>query len=259
MHEHPDIVNLMPPGTYLERLSHPNGSSSEMMELAIFKEHRFSFYFWNRWFQQTEDLAKPPTLVTVDWHRDFAPPSPSERNTLEHLDLGDEDAVAKKVWAAMDNHNDSHLLSAAYLNIIGDVFLLKNYGDAQQHTFNDRKNKEHEIHEFRSYEEFERAISHANPSSVILDIDLDFFVNGKAHSHQLKNVQIYEEDEVAEIINNNSPLFKHLFNSLEGITIAAEPRYCGGILKSNQILTMVMKQLFTRELRWKHLDADQQV
>lgn len=257
MDDHPDIKNLMPPGTYLEKLPHPNGSSSEVMELAIFTEHRFSFYFWNRWFQKIEGKIKPPALVTFDWHRDFAPPSTSERNMLENLNLTDEDTVAKEVWASLDSHNDSHLLSAAHLNIIGDIFLLKNYGDAQQHTFNDQNNQEHKIEEFRSYHELEKAVRGASPTSVILDIDLDFFIRGKNASHQLEDVQIYEEDSVAEIIDNTSPLFSYLFSCLEGITIATEPRYCGGILKSNRILEMVLGQLFNQKLAWKHLETDQ--
>lgn len=253
MHEHPDITSLIPPGTYLETVPHPSGAPSKTMELAVFKEHRFSFYFWNRWVQQMDNSDNPPALVTIDWHRDFAPPSASERAALDKLDLSNHEKVAKTTWAALDTHNDSHLLSAAYLNLIGDVFLLKNYGEEQHETFTDSGGRPHVVHEFRSYKNFQEALFDEKQKPVILDIDLDFFVKDKTAAHQLKNVDIYSRQEIAEIINRSSPLFEKLLGNLLGMTIATEPRYCGGIVKSNRILEAVLSRLFTEEMQWNHL------
>lgn len=253
MHEHPDIVDLIPPGTYLETIAHPNGDASKTMELAIFKEHRFAFYLWSRWMQDFDGLPQPPALVTIDWHRDLAPPSDSERNALDRLDLSDGEQVARFIWSGLDPHNDSHLLSAAYLNLIGDVFLLKNYGEEQEISYIDCFENVHNIFEYTSYKNFENSVTARENTSLFLDIDLDFFIKGKVVSHQLKEITPYNNDEIAEIIDNSSPLFKHLYSCLEGITIATEPRYCGGIIKSIHILEVVLERLFTPELQWKHL------
>lgn len=253
MHEHPDVVNLMPPGTYLEALEHPSGDSSKSVEMAIFKEHRFAFYFWSRW---TNKLGKQcaPTLITIDWHRDLAPPSDTETEALELLDLSDEDKVSEFIWSKLNTHNDSHLLSAAYLNIIGDIILLKNYGDSSENEYGDSFGNKHRIREFRNFEDFENAVLADDSKHAYLDLDLDFFVKGKVYSHQLEEVNPYSREEIAEIIDPESPLFKHIFKNLKGITIATEPRYCGGILKSHHILEAVLQQLLTDEMKWKHLE-----
>lgn len=251
MHEDPDVENLMPPGTYLESITHPEDRSRKI-ELAVFKEHRFAFYFWNRWTAKLPDKSEPPTLITIDWHRDLAPPSASEKKNLKKLKLSHHDKVAKFIWSGLDTHNDSHLLSAAFLNIIGDVILLKNYGEQIENTYVDNEGNEHRISEFKSYSNFEEAVIAHNAERYFLDIDLDFFVKGKVVSHQLQEVTPYSEQEIAEIVDSGSPLFKHLYANLEGLTIAAEPRYCGGILKSNQLMKIVLEQLFTQDLRWKH-------
>lgn len=257
MHEHPDTEILIPPGTYLENLPHPDGSPSKRIELAIFKEHRFSFYFWNRWLRASGTSMgqndNPPALVTIDWHRDLAPPTDEEKKQLEALNISDQEEVAKFVWSQLDTHNDSHLLSAAYLNLIGDIYLLKNYGDDQENSFEDCHSNIHRVFEYHSYDHFEEAVTGSNFNTTFLDIDLDFFIKGKVASHQLEEVTIFSDNEIAALTDNSSPLFKHLFSKLEGITIASEPRYCGGILKSHHILDIVLKSFFTSELQWKHL------
>lgn len=253
MHEHPDVVNLMPPGTYLEALEHPSGDSPKSVEMAIFKEHRFALYFWNRWTNKL-GIQGAPTLVTIDWHRDLAPPSETEKQALEVLECSNEDEVSEFIWSTLNTHNDSHLLSAAYLNIIGDVILLKNYGDYSESKYSDCFGNKHRIQEFKSFEHFENAVIADESTQVYLDLDLDFFVKGKVYSHQLDEVSPYSQEEIAEIVDPESMLFKHLFKKLEGITIATEPRYCGGIIKSHRILEKVLKQLLTDEMKWKHLE-----
>ncbi|MDX1586184.1 MAG: hypothetical protein R3222_05550 [Balneolaceae bacterium] len=252
MHEHPDVANLMPPGTYLESLSHPTGKSGSM-ELAVFKEHRFAFYFWNRWNNALGPDLPPATLLTIDWHRDLAPPSSNEQKALERIDLEQEDSVSTFIWSTLNTHNDSHLLSAAYRNIIGDVMLLKNYGDESQSVYRDCEDNPHQILEFKNIEHLEETVLEREDQHYILDLDLDFFVKAKVYSHQLKEVETYSQKEISEVVDPYSPLFRKLFQKMAGITIATEPRYCGGIIKSNRILEQVMQQLFTDEMEWKHL------
>lgn len=255
MHEHPDTEILMPPGTYLERLPHPDGSPSEDLEMAIFKEHRFAFYFWNRWVQKPDSGQKPPSLVTIDWHRDLAPPSESEKAALEKLDLKSPEGVAQFVWSQMDTHNDSHLLSATYLNLIDNIYLLKNYGESQENTFVDSYGQRHQILEFHSISQFEEAVADSRDNRLFLDIDLDYFVKEKIAAHQLKEVSLYSDTEIRKLLHYKSPLFQNLYPKLEGITIATEPRYCGGIRKSNHLLSTVLDCFFTAEMQWKHFEA----
>lgn len=253
MHEHPDVINLMPPGTYIEDLAHPSGQENETIELAIFKEHRFAFYFWNRWTRRLNSGGSPPSLLTIDWHRDLATPSESELKSLEKLDLSDEEIVAQYVWSKLDTHNDSHLLSACHLNLLNDVILLKNYGRTERETYIDRAGDSHTILECADYQTFEKEVLNHKNDHYILDIDLDYFVKEKVFSHQLEDVTTYRQEEIRKIIDNQSPLFEYLFPRLLGITIATEPRYCGGILKSNRLLEGVLSELLTDQLQWKHL------
>ncbi len=66
-------------------------------------------------------------------------------------------------------------------------------------------------------------------------------------------MQLYEDDRIQEIINPNKDFFQYLLKHLEGITLATEPRYCGGVRNSNHILKIILDQLFTQEMKWKHL------
>jgi hypothetical protein len=38
-----------PANSYFQILRHPSGNLSKSIELAIFNEHRFAFYYWIRW------------------------------------------------------------------------------------------------------------------------------------------------------------------------------------------------------------------
>lgn len=255
MHEPIDIKELIPPGTYLEELRHPGGdkSKTKKMELAVFKEHRFSFFFWNRWMEQIENVDRQPDLVTIDWHRDIAPPSDSEKVGLKNLDLSNQAEVAKFAWSGLDAHNDSHILSAAVLNMIGDIYLLKNYGNYQESSYKDNFSNVHWVYEYHSPETFKEAVFSKVSSQVILDIDLDYFVRNKVEAHQLQDVEVCTTKEISEFMEGNADLFRFLFPRLAGITIATEPRYCGGLIKSNRILEALLDSFFTPEFQWRHL------
>ena len=258
MHEHPDSKYLLPPGTYLETLPHPSGEENESVEMAVFKEHRFSFFFWYRWNQLSGKVSSsgPVHLVTIDWHRDLAPPSEKEKKALKQLDLKSSDEVASFSWSRLDKHNDSHLLAAAYLDFFDDVYLLKNYGGAQQSVFSDYRGNEHRIREFQAVEELEQSLSGSGSgASFLLDIDLDYFVKNKVSTHQLEEVELYSDEEIAALLNPDRKLFRHLLPRLRGLTIASEPRYCGGLLKSQQLLKEVLGRFFTPDMQWKHLES----
>lgn len=253
MHEPIDFPDLIPPGTYLEEIRHPSGDRSKKMEMAIFKEHRFSFYFWNRWHKIATENKRPPDLITIDWHRDMAPPSDSEKEGLTNLNLSNLAEVAKFTWSGLDVHNDSHLLAAAFLNLIGDVYLLKNYGTYQESSYIDNFSNTHHIYEYHVQDDFLEATLTKDFTQVLLDIDLDFFIKNKVEAHQMQEVEVSTDQEITEFMQLHSDLFHHLFPKLRGITIATEPRYCGGILQSNRILEAFLNCWFSSGLQWKHL------
>lgn len=237
--------------THEYKLAHPGGNRRDEIELAIFRDHRFSFYYWMKWARKSD--GAPPALVTIDWHRDLAPPSEADQKALDRI----SEAGLPEIWrfteTELDPHNDAQVLSAAWLNLIGDIVLLKNYGMKQEETCSDRNGDMHRILEFEIYESFSAEILSRDDHRIYLDIDLDYFVKNKVAPHQRKDVRLYADKEIREIINPDNKLFRYLFNRIEGITIATEPRYCGGIGNSSHLLKVVLERLFTPGMDWKHL------
>lgn len=246
-----------PPGTFREVVPHPGGQN-RVIEKAIMMEHRFAFVFWMKWkkaLQQRDWLRQPaPTLVTIDWHRDLAPPEDHQKRKLEKLDLSNLSDTANFVWAQFDQTNDGHILSAAWLNLIGDIILLKNSAGPLRDTFIDREDNHHQVFEFREYKRFEEFLTGRDDKNIFLDIDLDYFIHGKGNTFYPGTFEPYSEEEIRSVINNRSPAFTYLLPRVDGLTIAQEPSYCGGIANSCRILNVVNNQLFDTRNNWKHLD-----
>lgn len=257
MHKDPKISDPSPPGAHAEGVAHPSGDAEREIELAIFKDHRYSFFYWLKWtrqLRQTEPEATP-TLVTIDWHRDLAPPSDDEREKLSNLGRHNLQDVREFTINGLDAHNDGHILSAAWLNLIGDIILLKNYGRDQQDSWGDCEGSEHQILEFNDFETFSSELLQRDGQHLYLDIDLDYFIHNKVAPYQRTDVEMYEDEKIRSVIDPENELFQHLFKRLEGITLAKEPRYCGGLRNSNHILDVILNQLFTQQMEWKHLQS----
>lgn len=244
------------PGAYREVLSHPNGKN-DSIEMAIIMEHRFAFFYWMKWKRSVEKnkpLFKPaPTLVTIDWHQDLAWPSDSEKEELEQLDQENLSDVSNFVWAGLNQNNDGHILAGAYLNIIGDVVVLKHQGVENSNTYLDIFNNPHSISEFKDLNNFSKYILGINDKTIFFDIDLDYFFHGEGNHNELDSFDRYTDSEIQEIIDPNSPLFQFLFPKIQGLTIALEPHFCGGILNSCSIMKVIYNQLFDSRGKWKHL------
>ena len=120
----PEIVR--PPNSLYQIVAHPVHHQSRAIELALFNDHRYAFYYWNKWLQEQKKrnhLASPPALVSLDWHQDLCHPCETERECLQNLDLKNKGDVAFFTWAKMNPLNDGHILSAAYLNIVGNIYV----------------------------------------------------------------------------------------------------------------------------------------
>lgn len=254
MHLDKKISEPTPPGTYSEMLPHPAEGKKREIELAIFQDHRFSFFYWLKWTGKLRGNghSSPPTLVTIDWHRDLAPPSDKDKKSLTELDQQDLEEARAFTIDMLDPHNDGHLLSAAWLNLIGDIILLKNYGMDQEDTWIDQDRNVHHILEYRDFDTFQSEVASREDEYFYLDIDIDYFIQDKVSPYQRVNVELYEDQDIRSVVDPKNPLFQYLLKRLEGITLATEPRYCGGVRNSNHILDIILNQLFTQEMEWKH-------
>lgn len=256
MYENVEPCKCDPPGTFREVISHPGGSD-RTIEKAVIMEHRFAFFFWMKWCNRLRDdnlLEQPaPTLITIDWHRDLAPPTDTHKEQLQQLDQENLSDVSNYVWAQFDQTNDGHILCAAWLNLVGDIILLKNTGGKMEDTFVDMNGKEHTIFEFRGYDQFDNFLLERDDQNIFFDIDLDYFIHGKGNRYYSDDFSRYSDDEIREIIHPENPVFKHILPKIDGVTIALEPGYCGGISNSCKIMDVVHSQLFDEQNDWRHL------
>lgn len=245
-----------PPGTFRETIPHPGGQDLTI-EKAVIMEHRFAFFFWMKWcnsFRSEELLEQSaPTLITIDWHRDLAPPGEEQKQQLLELDKSNLSDVANYVWAQFDQTNDGHILCAAWLNLIGDIILLKNSGGYQQDSFTDHKGNNHTIYEFNNLDQFQEFVTGRNDRNLFFDIDLDYFIHGKGKRLYSDDFRRYSNEEIKATIDPALPAFQHILPKIDGVTVAQEPGYCGGISNMCQILQVVHDQLFDENSNWRHL------
>jgi hypothetical protein len=242
--------HIEPPGTQREILSHPIKDNS-VVELVVFQEHRYAFFFWNKWFREKE-LVDPPCLVSLDWHQDLCFPCDTEKKWLDNLDLSSDADVSVFSWAKLNGLNDGHILAAAYLNLVGNIYV-----HCRQAAFNeawedeelmDKYGNTHIIRKFKEFEKLEEFMLMSNEEQVFLDIDLDFFVMESGLHNGTFNFTYVEDIKIDEMLHHERPLMQWVFERIKGFTIATEPEHCGGLLKSNKFLNMISKLYFEPEL-----------
>lgn len=256
MYTNKEPFSCSPPGTFCRPVPHPGGND-RTIEKAIIMEHRFAFVFWMKWCQTLREefllQQSAPTLLTIDWHRDLAPPTNEMKEQLTQIDQSNLSDASNFVWARFDQTNDGHILCAAWLNLIGDIILLKNTGGQQQNSFTDMRGENHTIFEFREYKELEKFLLQRDDQNIFFDIDLDYFIHGKGNRHYSEDFSRYTDEEIRQVIDPENRIFQYLLPKIDGYTIAQEPGYCGGIRNSCHIMEVVDSQLFDEQDNWKHL------
>jgi hypothetical protein len=253
-HTNPDHCD--PPGAYKEILEHPIYRVTKAIEKVTIKEHRFAFFYWVKWYRELEKKLKskmPPSLISIDYHRDLARSSAefAELKGVEGFNLSE---LAMFCWARMNPLNNGHILSAAYINIIGDILLLKQQKtsvDPSDLVFEDKFKNKHHIYEFENIDDLKLQLNKKDISKVFFDIDLDYFIEKEGVHLKKQGWKLMSEDKIREIINPKSLLFKWIYERIEGITIATEPGYCGGLLNSYKIYSIIDEQLFDRDGHWR--------
>jgi hypothetical protein len=67
-----------------------------------------------------------------------------------------------------------------------------------------------------------------------------------------------DDKDILSLLDINSDFMKWIFERMEGMTIATEPKWCGGLRNSNKLYNLVDNtlfdfQLFSKQAKWKHL------
>ena len=250
---------IIPPGSKKQVLSHPKREFGSV-ELAIFHEHRYAFFYWLIWTRKIKNKI-PPCLVSLDWHQDLCFPCDTEKKWLSELDQSNDGDVAIFSWTKLAGNNDGHILSAAYLNLIGDIYI-----HCRQATFESDWNNEeltdlygnkHRIRKFKTFDNLEEHLLNTTQEKVYFDIDLDFFTIDNPYNDKGEEFTYLTDEEFSEILSIDRPLINWIFERLVGITIATEPEHCGGLLKSNLFLAKISQlyfepDIFTQDCDWKH-------
>jgi hypothetical protein len=255
----PNIEYVTPPGSMVQILSHPINRNEECIELALFNDHRYAFFYWNKWTQKLiveNQLLKSPCLISFDWHQDLMFPDDREKKWLDKLNLLNNVDVSLYAWANLTPINDGQIMAAAYLNIIGDIYVLCRQGiiesDWEDEFFIDRFGNKHTIKKFKEYKELENYLLHSGESNVYFDIDLDFFTLDNPLNGIGKNFTYLKNKDIIEMLSLERPLIKWIFERVRGFTIAIEPEHTGGLLKANKLLSLIDKLYFNPSLFQNH-------
>lgn len=252
--------NSTPANSDYQILSHPSGNNQRSIELAIFLEHRFAFYYWCKWNSRNQrDSA--PDLITFDWHQDLVYPCSTIKSELQKLDLKNKFEVSFFSWARLNSLNDDHIMAATYLNQIKNVWVVCKQGHISgmnNEEIIDHEGNKHIIRKFSDKSSLFKQLKNSQVSEIYLDIDLDYFTIDNISSNDKFSFSYMSNKEIREIFSGESEFMKWIFQRLEGFTIALEPEHTGGIKKSLEYLSLLNDMLFEGDImhsncKWKHL------
>lgn len=234
---------IRPPGCYYDILQHPSGAN-RAVEVAVVQDHRFAFFFWLKWKNRLGTNHAPPALVSLDWHEDLTAPAESECEDLQVLDQHDYREAAFFCWDKLNPLNDGHILAAAFLDLVGDIFVVRKQHGTNSESFYDSSGKPHYIHCFDSIGDLLSSNALRAQNSVFFDIDLDYFTESPEPCGGGKNVTLVSAEDIAQALHPNGELLSWIHPRLEGMTIATEPEFCGGFINSNNLFATVTGALF---------------
>lgn len=254
--------NISPSNSMHQILLHP-ANNGRVIELGLFNHHRTAFYYWTKWKNEISKKNKPSEidLISYDWHQDLAYPDEYTKKQLSEINLSNLFEVSFYSSYKLNPLNDNHIMAAVYLDILNNVWVLCRQGtfqnDWEDEYIDDCNGKQHIIRKFKTEEALKTAITKAKIESVFFDIDLDYFTltNNLDMTQRLK----YMKDiNVRNLMSYDNDLIKWIFKRTDGITIALEPEYTGGITKSLKYLSMIEKLWFDKSLgnwdvNWRHI------
>ena len=249
-------------GTWIERIV-SGRSRSEGVPVGIVMEHRFAFWMWMRikremqydshfqqWIPDKDFL--PPDLLTMDRHDDVGGESDCIKDELRRLNQDDENEVGFYCWAGLWASNAAQIAPAIWLNVINNVYVvLEEYEDDEElrrRPFTDRYGRRHWVTYVRTPEEFdvEWAESMAG-DGLIWDIDLDYFTTSKDTGSR-HVTERFADDAIAGLLDLDQEWLQMVLKSLQGVTIALEPEFTGGLDNSLHLLRQWEKAVLTAPL-----------
>ena len=251
---------LDPPGCVTVITSLPN-SNQGSCQVGIVQEHRFAFYYWARYFYKTNSLKT--VLISVDAHNDVGAPNEVNLCDLDNLDIKNKIELGLFTWLRLRRLNDGHIRPALYLDFFSDVYiLLSNQDDSV--SFNElypelhQKDRNNHIHTVKYYQNSDNLLENLPPDCpVFLDIDLDYFsVENHKAGLVLGSEKLRPDKFITSFLSLNGSFLASIFNRITGLTIALEPKYCGGLANSLHVLDILNKEFFdgtlcTNECKWK--------
>ena len=90
-------------------------------------------------------------------------------------------------------------------------------------------------------------------------------MNSRTESNNIngggEDLIIMNNKKILSLLDIHSNLIKLILKRTEGMTIATEPKWCGGLINSNKIYSLLdetffVNQLFSKNTKWKHLCQD---
>lgn len=253
-----NAVELDPPGSVVSVVGHPCGRR-EAVEIAAVIEHRFAFYFWLKWVAERRRTSKDqasPDLLTIDWHDDVGCEEDFIPEQLSQLNVDDPNELSLFAWAGLRSIDDGHIAPALYLDAINDVHVVLKQneaatadGDDPRHsTIADRHGRLHNIYIYHRREINEAVTAIGNSQrQLLLDIDLDYFTEYDGEDFpKWSDIRPISNGRIRRFLRG--PLIQAAMPRLLGMTIALEPRYCGGMLSSLHFLKILNATLFDGEL-----------
>ena len=239
------------------------GDDQGCCTVGIIHEHRFAFFFWALYSLEKPNYAPRPILITLDSHDDVGVPDEVNIDDLDDLTISNRTELGLFARMRLRRLNDGHILPALYLNFFSDVYVLIN-NDEEPSDFNlsyeerQQKDRYGNIHSVKYYQHINKLLQDLPPDTpVYLDIDLDFFAIENPEKGSLLGSELQRPDDfIKDFLSINGPLLGPLFLRIIGLTIALEPKYCGGLLNSLNALNMLNNELFdgtlcTQACKWK--------
>lgn len=248
-----------PPGCESSFVSLP-GQNNGCCTIGIVHEHRFAFYFWGLYSIEKDSS---PVLITIDAHDDVGVPTEVIPDDLNNLHIHNRLELGLFAWLRLRSLNDGHILPALYLNFFSDVYVLindredsaafKTFRTEQQQS--DRSGRTHTV---KFYQDSEILLNEIPPDCpVFLDIDLDYFsVDNPQAGSVLGSENLVSDEVIKSTLSIDGPLIAPIFDRIVGLTIALEPKYCGGLVNSLHVLDILNQELFEGTLctdvcKWK--------
>lgn len=254
--------HINPPGCYSNFLKTPypvdNDSNKGSIEVGVFYEHRFAFYYWMKWrmkrcLEYKEELHsfKAPNLVTMDNHDDFGADCGDflKEDIIELNKTKNLGEIALFVWAGLRSSNDGHILPAVWLNVIGDVYLITTQVRQKEEIrcIKDCFDNSHNIHYVNDLGEFakrwERSDYNNRTKDIYWDIDLDYFTKDDYY-----NGPIMSEEEICNVFETGKDGTHIILNAIAGLTFALEPKHSRGLFTALKFYSIWEKIFLTGNL-----------